>query len=111
MGGESRTDTHRLVKEMKESLYKDDQMMSGQGQPQYFKLSGYIQRILYDDQRQMYFTGCPECKKKVSLEKERFYRCEFCNKIYPEQDVRVTYTISARFQDASDSLFVNLLGE
>jgi hypothetical protein len=59
----------------------------------------------------MYFTGCPECKKKVSLEKDRFYRCEFCNKIYPEQDVRVTYTMSARFQDASDSLFVNLLGE
>jgi hypothetical protein len=31
MGGEGRTDTHRLVKEMKESLYKDDQMMSGHG--------------------------------------------------------------------------------
>lgn len=94
-----------------DSLFKDDQMLSGQGQPQYFKLSGYVQRIIYDEQRQMYFTGCPDCKKKVTSERQGFYRCETCNKIIPEADVRVTYTIVCRFSDASDSVYVQLIGE
>ncbi len=58
-------DNHRLIKEVTEQLFKDDQFMAGQGPPQYFKISGYVQRILYDDQRQSYFIGCPECKKKL----------------------------------------------
>ncbi len=85
--------------------------MSGQGQPQYFKLSGYVQRVIYDDQRQMYFIGCPECKRKVTHDRDGYYRCELCNKLYPEQDVRVTFTVTCRFQDASEALYIQLIGE
>jgi replication factor A1 len=106
-GGEGGSrDNHRMVKEMMDTLYKDDQILSGQGQPAYFKLSGYIQRVMYDEQRQSYFIGCPDCKRKVAGEREGFFRCDYCAKSFAEQDVRVTYTLAARFQDSTDSIFL-----
>ncbi len=59
----------------------------------------------------MYFISCPECKKKVSQERMGYFRCDFCNKTFAENEVRITYTITAKFADSSDSAFVSLIGE
>jgi ribosomal protein L37AE/L43A len=66
---------------------------------------------LYDDQRQSYFVGCPECKKKVMPERQGYFRCENCNKTIPEHDARVTITLAAKFNDCTDGMFVQLIGE
>lgn len=50
---------------MIDNIHKDDAFMNGQSPGQYFKLSGYLMRVMYDENRNMYFIGCPECKKKV----------------------------------------------
>lgn len=67
--------------------------------------------MLYDDQRMMYFIGCPDCKRKISQERQGLFRCEICNKTYPDSEVRITYTLTAKFSDLSDSAFVSLIGE
>lgn len=109
--GGGQKDNHRLVKEMMDTLFKDEEALRGQGQPHYFKLTGYVQRIMYDEQRSSYFIGCPECKKKLAVEREGLFRCETCNKSIPEHDARVTYTLTAKFADSTDGLFVSLIGE
>jgi len=44
-------------------------------------------------------------------ERQGFYRCETCNKMISEHDARVTYTLAAKFQDCTDGVFVNVIGE
>jgi len=41
-GSGGRSDNQRLIKEMLDGIYKDDSMMSGSSQGQYYKLSGYV---------------------------------------------------------------------
>lgn len=45
-------------------------------QTEFYKISGYISRIMYDDTRMMFYLGCPDCKKKVIEEYSGGYRCE-----------------------------------
>ena len=59
----------------------------------------------------MYFVGCPDCKRKIAQERQGFFRCDFCNKTYPDSEARITYTLTAKFSDLTDSAFVSLLGE
>jgi len=49
-GGANRDD-HRLIKEMMDALFKDEEALRGQGQPHYFKLSGYVSKVLFDENR------------------------------------------------------------
>ena len=39
------------------------------------------------------------------------FRCEHCSKSLSLSDVRFTYTISARFQDQSDAVYIQFIGE
>ena len=55
--------------------------------------------------------GCPECKRKVGQERQGLFRCDFCNKTFSDSEVRITYTITAKFADSSDTAFVSLIGE
>ncbi|CDW83120.1 replication protein a 70 kda dna-binding subunit [Stylonychia lemnae] len=103
-------DNYRLMREALEQLKTDNAFINGQVQSVYFKTSGHIPRILYDDSRMMYFVGCPECKKKCQPDGAQ-YKCENCNKYYNQNEVRLTYTITARFDDLSDGTFVSFLSE
>jgi hypothetical protein len=96
-GSGGNKDNYRFISEMMDSIHKDDAFMNGQSAGQYFKVSGYVMRIIYDENRQTYFIGCPDCKKKVNPERDTYYRCENCNKTYSEHEVRVTYTLVAKF--------------
>lgn len=58
----------------------------------------------------MYFVGCPECKKKCVTDGNQF-RCENCNKYLKPNETRLTYTVVAKFDDMSDSLFASFLSE
>ena len=53
--------------------------MQGQTPAVYFKVSGYIMRVIFDENRMMYFTGCGGCKKKVQEIGNNMFRCESCN--------------------------------
>lgn len=67
-------------------------------------------KILYDESRSQYFPGCPECKKKCQPDGDSF-RCEHCNKYINRQDVKWTYTITARVEDGSEGIFASFLSE
>ena len=58
----------------------------------------------------MYFVGCTECKKKCQVEGS-MYKCENCNKYFNQNDVKLTYTVNARFDDFSDQMYVSFLSE
>lgn len=66
---------------------------------------------MYDEQRQTYFVGCPDCKRKIPPEREGYFRCEACNKVYPEHETRITYTLTARFYDPTEAIYLQLIGE
>lgn len=82
---------------MSETIVHDNEFMSGQVPGAYFKVSGYLMRIMFDENRQMYFIGCSNCKKKVQEIGNQMYRCETCNLTLNEQQVRVTYTVVGKF--------------
>jgi hypothetical protein len=85
-------------------VFKDEQAMAGQ--PLYFKLSGHVSRVVYDDNRQIYFVGCPECKRKVTPDREQYFRCEICQKTMHESETRITYTLTCRLSDSSEAFYV-----
>ena len=94
--GEGSRDNFRFVKEMTDAIVKDDAFMHQQNSAVYFKLSGYMMKVIFDDNRQTYFIGCPECKKKLNSDGSN-YRCENCDKSFNEKDAKVTYTLVAKF--------------
>lgn len=69
-----------------------------------FYVSGYV-AYLKNDERTFYLA-CPNesCKKKV-IEESVGWRCENCNKTYP--NCVPTYMVSAKISDLSDNLFCN----
>lgn len=83
-------------------------VMGGQQQSMFFKISGYVSRVYYDEQRTPFYMACPECKKKV-LEEANGFRCENCTKFY--QNANPTYNFSARVSDYSGSIVASFLGE
>lgn len=95
---------------MNDSLFKE-QFNGKDQQPQYFKLTGYINKIIYDENRQTFFAGCPTCKKKVQQESANYYRCEGCQKSLSPNELRMTYTITGKFQDQTDGVFISFIGE
>lgn len=44
----------------------------------YFKVSASLDRIMFDENKMMFYLACPKCKKKVSEQNEKF-RCENCD--------------------------------
>lgn len=58
-----------------------------------------------------YFVGCPDCKRKIGLERDGMFRCEVCAKTIPEKDARITFTLTAKFQDPTDSMLISIMGE
>ena len=67
-------------------------------------MSGYVAYLRNDDKT--FYLACPEesCKKKV-IEESVGWRCENCNKTYP--NCVPTYMLAAKISDVSDTLFVN----
>lgn len=55
--------------------------------------------------------GCPECKRKMAPDRDTYFRCDYCNKSMHESETRITYTLTCRFCDASDSFYVQVIGE
>ena len=70
----------------------------------YFYVSGYVAYMRNDDKT--YYLACPEesCKKKV-IEECVGWRCENCNKTYP--NCVPTYMLGAKLADVSETMFVN----
>lgn len=103
-----------FIKEMTETLMNDhDFLNSGdQNNTQYFKINGTLIRIA--GTRQMWYTACPECKKKV-MPADNFgggqtlYSCERCAKTF--NDCNYAYNFSCKLGDLSESVFVSCLGE
>ena len=69
-----------------------------------FYISGYVSFLRNDDKT--FYLACPEesCKKKV-IEESVGWRCENCNKTYP--NCVPTYMLSAKFSDVSETMFLN----
>ena len=69
-----------------------------------FYMSGYVAYLRNDDKT--FYLACPEesCKKKV-IEESVGWRCENCNKTYP--NCVPTYMLCAKISDVSDTLFIN----
>lgn len=56
----------------------------------------------------MYYHACTVCKKKV-LEDHAGFRCENCQRTYPESNLN--YNFSVRVGDYSDTMYVQCMGE
>lgn len=95
------------MEEIEEHCKYSDQLKNDRGQ-EFFKISGYIGRIMYDDMRQMYYLACPECKKKV-IEEHGGYKCEQCGKIF--QQCNTNYTYTAKINDFTGGQFFQFMGE
>ena len=65
----------------------------------FFYISGFISYLRNDDKT--YYLACPDetCKKKV-MEEAVGWRCENCNKTYP--NCVPTYVITAKIADVSE---------
>ena len=112
-GGEGR-DNYRLIDEMLNQMKGNEGGISSfvsnnqSTDATFFKVSGYISRIMYDEQRMMYYLACPDCKKKV-LEENAGFKCENCGKIYNQANP--TYVVSAKLNDLSGSIYPSFMGE
>ena len=73
----------------------------------FFKMSGYLLKVLSDEQKPPYFLGCPLCKRKLS----QSLSCDYCLHSFSESEVRVTYMFAAKFQDFSDSIYLQFIGD
>ena len=60
------------------------------------------------DGRQLLYTACKECKKKVNPS-DLGYFCERCRKEYQECDY--AYNFSMRIGDYTSSIYAQVLGE
>lgn len=71
-------------------------------------LNGYLSNLKRESN--FYYPACPSdsCMKKVS-EDQGGFRCENCNKTYP--DFKPTYMVSAKISDFTNSIYVNFARE
>ena len=56
----------------------------------------------------MFYHACTVCKKKVS-EDHAGFRCESCQRTYPESNL--SYNFSVQVGDFSDSVYLQCMGE
>ena len=70
----------------------------------FFYVSGFVSYLRNDDKT--YYLACPDdtCKKKV-LEESVGWRCENCNKTYP--NCVPTYVLTAKIADVSDQQYIS----
>jgi replication factor A1 len=68
----------------------------------YFSFRG---TIVYIKNENFSYPSCPECKKKVLMESEHVWRCEKCQKNYPEPDHR--YILSVSVEDATSQIYIS----
>jgi ribosomal protein L37AE/L43A len=83
----------------------DEEFLNGQSEnPKYFKCIGSIMRLSYVPGKQLYYTACTECKKKVNPnESAPGWWCEKCSKVYP--DCNPTYNFSVCIGDFTSSVY------
>ena len=70
----------------------------------FFYISGFLSYLKNDEKT--YYLACPDetCKKKV-MEESVGWRCESCNKTYP--NCVPTYVLTAKFADVSDQVYIS----
>ena len=92
-----------LLKEIS-ALVDDGSVSMDELKTTVFYVSGYIHYLRNDDKT--FYLACPEesCKKKV-MEESVGWRCENCNKTYP--NCVPTYILTCKIADVSESNFVN----
>ena len=77
-------------------------------QVQFYKVQGSIRRFMSD--RPMFYSACPECKKKVMPnDLAQGFFCEKCSKSF--EDCNPTYNFSMRVGDFTSAQSVSILGE
>ena len=98
-----------LCEEMDKIIMNDEQFLNNpDGTAQYFKLSGYLSRIMYE--RSIYYEACPECKKKVAPnDTSNGYYCERCQKAFPY--CNPSYNFTCRVGDFSGNVYGQVMGE
>jgi replication factor A1 len=69
--------------------------------PDYFSFRG---TVMFIKSETFSYPACPECKKKVLMESNG-WRCEKCQKTYPEPDHR--YILSLSVEDATSQIYVS----
>jgi replication factor A1 len=70
----------------------------------FFFVSGFVSYLKNDDKT--YYLACPDesCKKKV-MEESVGWRCENCNKTYP--NCVPTYVLTAKIADVSEQVYIS----
>ena len=100
---------------MNETLLNDHNFMNSgdQGAASFFKINACMDSVMVNN-RQPWYTACPDCKKKV-MPVDNFggsssmWSCERCSKTFP--DCNYVYNFTMRLTDYSENLFVGALGE
>ncbi|KAK4519047.1 uncharacterized protein ATC70_009275 [Mucor velutinosus] len=83
---------------------KDEKLGTGD-KPDYFETRG---TIVFAKSESFAYPGCPECKKKITLETNG-WRCEKCQKTYATPDYR--YILTASVEDATSQIYCNLFDD
>jgi replication factor A1 len=90
---------------------KDMRLGLNEEKVDYFDLRGTIQFIKHDSERPPWYNACPKdgCNKKVNPEGEDTYRCEKCDKEYPNCSQR--YILSLLITDAGGGQWVTVFND
>ncbi|KAF1804516.1 hypothetical protein V8B55DRAFT_1499736 [Mucor lusitanicus] len=83
---------------------KDEKLGMGD-KPDYFEVRA---ALAYAKTENFAYAGCPECKKKITLESNG-WRCEKCQKTYPTPDYR--YILTASIEDATAQIYINMFDD
>lgn len=83
---------------------KDEKLGMGD-KPDYFEVRG---TIVFAKTENFAYPGCPECKKKVTLESNG-WRCEKCQKAYATPDYR--YILTSSVEDATSQIYCNMFDD
>lgn len=93
----------RTIREIKEM---SEHMMSA-NQPKFHTVIGYISRLRSEDFKSMTYPACNNhnCKKKMTIEIDGFYKCPVCKISFPSCTYR--YLLSFDFNDNTGTSTVN----
>ncbi|SJX62214.1 probable replication factor-A protein 1 [Sporisorium reilianum f. sp. reilianum] len=85
-----------------------DENLGMSEKPDYFNVRA---TVVYIKQENLYYTACPSdgCNKKVSLDHENNWRCEKCDRSYPQPEYR--YILSTNVADATGQIWLSGFNE
>ncbi len=89
------------------SYIKENDLGAGE-KGDYVSVCGFVGRIAYNGEKEMWYTACPACNKKV-IENMGSWACEKCNKTF-EQPTR-RYITSMVLLDYSGGSWVSLFND